>query len=257
MGPGQQQGPSAPQQDDVNRLNSMVTHTTAIPILLASASPRRRQLLALLGVSFEVVASNVDEVMLPGELPADLAQRLSLVKAKAIASVRHDAIVIAADTLVTLDGKVLGKPSSEKAAFEMLTHLRGRAHCVYSGLSVIDITRGRRCTQVAVTSVHMRDYADDEIHDYIANDDPFDKAGGYAIQNPVLDPVACIDGCYANVMGLPMCHLYRILRAWDVRVPVHPLDCCPLAIEKDCRWSSKITEMPIQEWCSRPGVTNE
>ena len=229
----------------------MSARKTATPIVLASTSPRRRQLLALMGLSFEAVASEVDETMRLRELPAQLAQRLSSAKAKAVASIRPDAIVIAADTLVTLDGKVLGKPDSDRAAFEMLARLRGREHLVYSGLSVIDAPQGRHCTQAVETSVHMRDYADDDIRSYIATGDPLDKAGAYAIQNALLDPVAWIDGCYANVMGLPMCHLYRLLRAWGVRVPVHPLNCCPLAVERGCRWSSGITEMPVEEWCSR------
>ena len=97
--------------------------------------------------------------------------------------------------------------------------------------------------------MQMRDYSDDEILGYIATGDPLDKAGAYAIQNERFDPVARVNGCYANVMGLPMCHLYRILRAWAVEVPVHPLDCCSLTVEKGCPWSADITQMPVEAWC--------
>lgn len=225
----------------------MSLYSAAIPIVLASTSPRRRQLLALMSVPFEAVASEVDETMRPQEPAAELAKRLSLAKARAIASIRRDVIVIAADTLVTLDGRVLGKPDSEIDAFEMLARLRGREHIVYSGLSVIDVPRARHCTQLVATTVLMRDYADDEIRRYVATGDPLDKAGAYAIQNTALDPVAWLNGCYANVVGLPMCHLYRVLRACHAGVLVHPLRCCPAAIEKGCPRSSGITETPLEE----------
>lgn len=227
----------------------MSLYSAAIPVVLASTSPRRRQLLALMGVPFEAIASDVDETVRPDEVPGELAKRLSLAKAKAVASIRRDVVVIAADTLVTLDGEVLGKPDSASVAFEMLARLRGREHIVYSGLSVIDVPRGRHCTQVVATSVRMRDYADDEIRRYVATGDPMDKAGAYAIQDATLDPVAWLDGCYANVMGLPMCHLYRVLQTYPVCGLVHPLRCCPLAIGSGCRWASDITVMPLgAEW---------
>jgi len=229
----------------------MSSHNVTIPIILASISPRRRQLLALMGVPFEAAASEVDETMLLDEIPAELAARLSLVKARAVALVHREAVVIAADTLVALGDDVLGKPRDEIDAFGMLARLRGREHSVYSGLSVVDGPGDRRCTQVIESRVHMRDYTDDEIRRYIGTGDPFDKAGGYAIQNATFDPVAQVDGCYTNVMGLPMCHLYRLLKAWGIDVPVHPLDCCPLAVEKGCVWSSKITEMPKRKWYSQ------
>jgi len=207
-------------------------------IVLASASPRRRELLALMGIDFTVMPSDINEAPLPGELAADMAKRLSVSKASAVAGSRPEALVIAADTLVVLDGMVLGKPSDEAVAFEMLTRLAGRQHWVYSGLAVVDAGGSRRCEQVAATLVTMRQYTADEIWRYVATGDPIDKAGAYAIQYPEFDPVAHIEGCYANVMGLPMCHVYRVLDLWGVTPPVHPLHCCPQAVEKGCRWSA-------------------
>jgi len=235
----------------------MSSYSVAIPVVLASMSPRRRQLLALMGVPFEAMPSEVDETMLPGERPAELAARLSLAKARAVASIHREAVVIAADTLVALGDDVLGKPRDEIDAFEMLARLRGREHSVYSGLSVVDVPGGRRCTQVVESRVHLRDYTDSEIRRYVGTGDPFDKAGGYAIQNAAFAPVGRVDGCYANVMGLPMCHLYRQLRAWGIDMPAHPLDCCPLAVEKGCPWSLGITEMPPEGWCPRTRTGDE
>lgn len=222
----------------------------AVPIVLASASPRRRQLLALMGLSFQVVASDVDEMIVQGEAPQQSARRLSMAKAEAVAGLYPQALVIAADTLVVLAGDILGKPTSPAAAFDMLTRLRNRQHVVYSGLTVIDSGHARRCAQVAMTPVYMRDYSVEEMQRYVATGDPMDKAGAYALQHAGFNPVACLEECYANVMGLPMCHLYRILHAWDVPVPVHPLACCPLALKVGCAWSAGITHAALLTWCT-------
>jgi len=217
-------------------------------IVLASASPRRRQLLALMGLSFQVIASEVDEDSHPGEPARELALRLSSAKAEAIAMIHPEALVIAADTLVVLDDELLGKPSNEASAFEMLSRLCGRQHQVYSGLTLIHADQRRRCEQVAVTSVTMRDYTEDEIRRYVVTGDPMDKAGAYAIQYPEFDPVARVEGCYANVMGLPMCHVYRALSLWGTKPPIHPLDCCPQAVENGCIWSVGIIGATVAEW---------
>lgn len=213
-----------------------------IQIVLASASPRRRRLLAAMGLRFETTTSHVDESIHPGESPQGLGMRLSLAKAEAIASCHPQSLIIAADTLVVLENQVLGKPINETSAARMLEQLRNRKHLVYSGLTLIDTTQGRHCSQLAMTSVYMRDYTDLEVRCYIASGDPTDKAGAYAIQHPGFAPVARIEGCYANVMGLPMCHLYRALHSWHISVPVHPLACCPLATGSGCRWAQDILE---------------
>jgi len=211
-----------------------------LPIVLASASPRRRHLLALMGLPFQVIVPEVTEDPLSGELPHELALRLSSAKAETIAKAHPEALVIAADTLVVLDGEVLGKPANETQAFEMLAKLCGRQHWVYSGLTLIHPKPYRRCEQVAKTLVTMRRYTEDEMRRYIATGDPMDKAGAYAIQHPVFDPVARIEGCYANVVGLPLCHVYRALALWAMEPPIHPLDCCPQALASGCSWSAEI-----------------
>ncbi len=177
-------------------------------VILASASPRRRELLAALGVEFEVRPSNIDETPLPGEMPLDTQHRVTLMKARA-ANARDHQTVIAADTTVLLDGEMLNKPADADDARRMLRRLRGRAHEVQS---CVVIKQGERETMEIVSSlVLMRDYGDDEIEAYIATGDPFDKAGAYAVQHPGFKPVADIRGCPLNVVGLPLCCLRRHL----------------------------------------------
>lgn len=209
-------------------------------IVLASASPRRRRLLAGAGLRFETTASHVDESLRPGELPQDLAIRLSVAKAEAVAADYPRSLIVAADTLVVLENQVLGKPASKASAARMLEQLRNREHSVYSGLTLLDTTRGRHWTRLAVTSVHMRDYTDAEIRRYLDSGDSIDKAGAYAIQHPSFAPVAHVEGCSANVMGLPLCHLYRALLSWSIPVPIHPLACCPFAANSGCAWAQDI-----------------
>jgi len=206
-----------------------------------------------MALSFDVIVSNIDEDPQPGEYPRQMALRLSMAKAQAVAMdmakaatrcQEQDTLIVAADTLVALGQEVLGKPANEEEAFCMLARLRNRRHVVYSGLALIDMASGQEHQQVAATPVLMRDYSDAEIRDYIASGDPMDKAGAYAIQHPSFESVARIDGCYTNVMGLPMCHLYRALRALHFWAPLHPLHCCPLATSSGCCWSKEIVEPP-------------
>jgi MAF protein len=183
------------------------------PLILASASPRRRELLAELELGFEVRAAAVDEIPQPGETPEALVCRLSREKAVAVAEqVPPGAIVLAADTTVVLDGENLGKPTTPDEAREMLSRLRGRAHTVMTAIAVYDTARDLLVTDLATTRVTMRDYTDEEIAAYVASGDPFDKAGGYAIQHAGFHPVAVIDGSYTNVVGLPLEHVVRALR---------------------------------------------
>ncbi len=195
-----------------------------VPLILASASPRRRELLALLQAPFHVTSADVDESRLPGESPAEMVRRLSMTKARVVAGRQSTGWVIASDTVVVLDGKVLGKPADAEEARVMLRRLRGRAHWVYSGIALCDAASGRCESDVVATEVWMRDYGEDEIEAYVASGDPLDKAGAYGIQNEPFHPVARIAGCYASVMGLPLCHLYRLLRRWG-----HPLSQSPQA----------------------------
>jgi septum formation protein len=186
-------------------------------LLLASQSPRRRELLALLGLPFEADASNVDEASRSNESPAMLAARLSQAKARAC-SVGH-AVIIACDTIVAHAGQVLGKPGDADEAAEMLHRLRGRPHSVYTAITLLDKGTGHSVTEVAETQVTMRAYTDAEMAAYVASGDPMDKAGAYAIQHCGFHPVSEVQGCFANVIGLPLCHLTRHLRAWGIDPP--------------------------------------
>jgi septum formation protein len=205
-------------------------------LILASASPRRRELVTLFGLDFKFVPADVDESPRAGESPEDLVRRLSRAKAALAAQPFSDSIILAADTVVSIDGAILGKPRDADDARRMLRLLRGRAHTVFSGVTV---ARGaRQITQIATTSVWMRDYADSEIAAYVATGDPLDKAAAYAIQHDGFRPVARIEGCHANVMGLPLCHLYRALKEFrsavakpDRACQAHLQIICPVARE--------------------------
>ncbi len=175
-----------------------------LKIVLASASPRRRQLLSEVGLVFDVRPSNVDEAARPGETPLETQKRVTMEKALAVQRAR-DEIVIACDTTVLLDGVMLNKPADEAEAWDMLRRLRGREHAVQSVIVVVGDARAD--LEVVVSHVRMRAYTDAEIADYIASGDPFDKAGAYAVQHAGFRPVAEIRGCPLNVIGLALCAL--------------------------------------------------
>jgi MAF protein len=187
-------------------------------LILASASPRRRELLARLGLPFEVVEPQVDERGLGGR-PERLARRLAAAKSRAVAASRSQATVLAADTVVAYRGDILGKPQDAAEAEAMLRRLRGRSHRVVTAVTVLPPAQtgarrgGRRRPLIdhAVTRVTMRRYSDAEIAASIASGDPFDKAGAYAIQDERLSPVEAYDGCYCNVVGLPLWTALRLL----------------------------------------------
>ena len=207
------------------------------PIVLASSSPRRRQLFALLGLPFQAVDPQVDETALEGENPKSTALRLASAKAQEAAMSHPEAIIVAADTLVILGEKILGKPEDGDEAVAVLEGLRGKKHRVISAVIVLDaVTRDKR-EEVADTQVWMRDYSQEEIARYIERGEPFDKAGGYAIQDKEFRPVARLEGCYANVMGLPLCHLYRALKRVGVGPPTTPLEACTGFTGYDCQVS--------------------
>jgi septum formation protein len=209
-------------------------------IILASESPRRRELLAALGLRFAVRPADVDETPLADERPEELARRLSRIKAHVASENAPGPLVIAADTLVVLDDVVLDKPGSPDEALEILRRLRGRTHQVLTGLTLRRGATGHECTQLARTPVTMRDYGEDELRAYVASGDPMDKAGAYAIQNEAFAPVARLQDCYANVVGLPLCHLYRALVQHGVTMH-HPLDVCPWPVQQGrCDWAAAI-----------------
>lgn len=187
-------------------------------IILASASPRRQELLRRLGLQFTIQAAGIAEQVIRGATPEEVTARVAAAKAEAV---EHPGkIVVAADTAVVLDGEILGKPASPREAEGMLRCLSGRAHRVLTALALCE--GGRTHIDVVCTTVYMRPYTAAEIAAYIASGDPLDKAGAYAVQNPQFHPVARIHGCYQNVVGLPLCHLSRRLLAAGVAVPTLP-----------------------------------
>jgi len=225
-------------------------------LILASNSPRRKQLLAFAGWDFLPLSPQVDESVLPGEAPGDYVERLARAKAKEALSrllvqqgsagqgdpnLRNAAevIILAADTAVVDrqqvaesggTSQILGKPADEQEAEAMLRRLRGRTHQVYTGLAVLkatdlylsDLSSISEVSAVVITDVPMREYCDEEMMAYIATGDPLDKAGAYAIQHPVFRPVQNLQGCYANVMGLPVCHAAGLLAEFGLH-PARPI----------------------------------
>jgi len=186
-------------------------------IVLASNSPRRRELLKLGCWKFRTRPADVDESQQPGEAPGAYVLRLAGSKARACAkSAQVEEIILAADTAVIHGSAILGKPKEAAEAVEMLKDLRGRTHQVYTGLVLLRLSDGRLVTDLCITDVPMRSYRDDEIEAYVATGDPLDKAGAYAIQNAGFHPVESMQGCYASVMGLPLCHLTRSLQKLDL-----------------------------------------
>ena len=193
-------------------------------IILASQSPRRKELLERMGIrDFETISPNVDESAFHGLPPEELVRRLSAEKAAAVAGrVGEDAIVIAADTVVALEGAVLGKPADELDAFKMLSALSGVRHQVYTGVTVC--RGGEKQTAHEVTDVTFRELSEEEIEHYIATGEPMDKAGAYGIQGYGALLIQGISGDYYNVMGLPVCRLSGMLARFGV-------DCLKLAAQ--------------------------
>lgn len=215
------------------------------PLILASASPRRRQLLALAGWPFAVATADIDETPLPAEHPSAFVGRLSQAKARAVADrlppTNEQPIIVACDTTVVHDDTLLNKPADAAEARAMLTTLRGRTHLVLTGLAVLDTATGALHAEIVETPVPMRSFSDAEMEAYIASGDPLDKAGAYAIQHPSFQPVdrAVFRHCFANVMGLPLCHLRRSLHAFGLASPeLH--QACQAFIPYDCPLHSEL-----------------
>ena len=192
---------------------------SADPLVLASRSPRRRELLAEAGVAFTVAPADIDESATEALEPAEHAMGLAAAKAAALADGEHT--VLGADTVVVLDGEILGKPADAAAARDRLGKLSGRAHEVVTGLALAGPTGGRARGH-RTTRVRFRDLEPAEIERSIALGTPFDKAGGYGIQDEQLAPVAAFEGCRANVLGLPLCLLEGLLGELGIGVR---LDC--------------------------------
>lgn len=232
-------------------------------LILASNSPRRKQLMALAGWDFVVVPAQVDESILPGELPDAYVRRLAQAKANAVRQQivpdsLDGALIVAADTAVVdldpraqVDGGVmytiLGKPADAAQAEVMLRALRGRMHQVYTAVAVLAVsdsrcTPGEEASEVCVSDVYMRQYRDEELLAYIASGDPMDKAGAYAIQHPGFKPVERLEGCYANVMGLPVCVLARLLARCGAPAQGDILQACQQTFGSPCPIASQVVK---------------
>jgi septum formation protein len=187
------------------------------PLVLASASPRRRWLLEKLGRRFDVVAPDLAEVARPGEAPAGFAQRMAEEKAAEVTVRRPDAWVLAADTVVALGATALGKPRDVADAVAMLTALAGRPHTVFTGVALFQPGGGAAERTVVATSVVFRELTAEEIHEYLATGEPFDRAGSYAIQGEGAHLVDRVEGSYTNVIGLPLPEVAEWFRRWRIR----------------------------------------
>jgi septum formation protein len=204
-------------------------------LVLASNSPRRKYLLALGGWEFQILPFDIDERINHGESPQNYVKRIAQEKAdKATSSVNRGNIVIAADTIVVDGDDILGKPDHERDAWKMLKRLRGRTHQVYTAMSVVDSTSGNTSTDLCITEVTMRSYSPAEMNAYISSGDPLDKAGAYAIQHKDFNPVDNLTGCFANVVGLPLCHLARLLRKYEIYPTNNLVANCQESLEFNC-----------------------
>jgi septum formation protein len=182
-------------------------------LVLASGSPRRKILLGQIGLTFEVRESGVDESIDVGDNPATHVTVLSQQKASAVADGYDDAIIIGADTVVVLDGKIIGKPSDEREAEVMLNALSGRWHEVYTGFTLVDRPSDRQISRVEMTKVKFRKLADSEIAEYVRSGSPMDKAGAYGIQDDYGAVfVERIEGCFYTVVGFPLTKFYVTLK---------------------------------------------
>lgn len=191
--------------------------------ILASASPRRKELLGAIGLDFAVIVSEADEDSVSKELePSLYVQELAMLKAAATAKAvieYKDTIVLAADTIVTLDGKILGKPSDKEDAFDMLKALSGRTHEVYTGYCVMRIADGFSVCNAVKTEVTFKELTDEKINNYIATNEPMDKAGSYGIQGLGGLLIEKFNGDYQNVVGLPVSALADTLeKEFDIRI---------------------------------------
>ena len=210
-------------------------------LLLASQSPRRRELLSFLGSAFNATTADVDESIFPNEKPADYVLRLAESKARASArDARDPGLVIGSDTAVVDAEEILGKPRDKREAEMMLRKLRGRTHQVYTGIAVYDATSDKVFSELCISDVPMREYSDAEMDAYIATGDPMDKAGGYAIQHPEFQPVEKFSGCFASVMGFPLCHLTRTLEKMGIEIDADIPQACRSSLLYKCTISDAI-----------------
>jgi septum formation protein len=189
-----------------------------LSIILASGSPRRRDLLRQIGVDFDVYPADVNESILANESPEDYAVRISLDKVRAVAKKVGGGIIIGADTIVVFKDMILGKPIDSEDAKRMLEMLSGKMHKVITGLAIMNAATGMVICKIATTSVWFRDLDEDEVKKYVLSGESLDKAGAYGIQGKGALLVARIEGCYNNVVGLPLSLLDEVLRKFGINL---------------------------------------
>jgi septum formation protein len=187
-------------------------------IILASASPRRKELLEKIGLKFDVEPSDYEEDISPGIEPHKLAKSLSLKKAELVAKNYENALVIAADTFIVINDEVLGKPLTENEARRMLRTINGRQHSVITGFTIIDTGNSKAITRSLETKVHIKKLTSKEIDSYVESKEPLDKAGAYAIQGLGSVIVEKIEGDYFNVIGLPLSAVVESLKEFGVNI---------------------------------------
>ncbi len=227
--------------------------TSNINLILASASPRRSELLRRLGLAFEVRPSCIDEDERPGAAPVETVLRLAQAKARA-SEIRTPnngngaGLILAADTVIEFEGRLLGKPVDREDAVAMLMNLAGRRHRVMTAVCVMEARRRRTVASVVVSEVTMRSYSRREAKSYAACGEPLDKAGSYAIQGRGAELIAGWSGCYNNIIGLPLCETARLILHFEPSAPIDESSCrlpdglpCPRLVE------------PYPEWVLRAG----
>lgn len=185
-------------------------------LILASSSPRRQELLSLLGISLRIVPSEIDEILLKGELPEEYVHRLAITKAQQVAEKFPDSWVLAADTIVVINGEVLEKPKDVREAEAMLKKLSAQEHRVITGYCILQIQAGKKRERVVSSLVKFKRLSDKEICWYINTGEPFDKAGGYAVQGKAAFMIKEIKGSYTNVVGLPLCEVIEDMQELGV-----------------------------------------
>ena len=184
-------------------------------VILASASPRRRELFQSIGLKFKIIPAHVNENYLAGESPRQHVKRLSIDKAMVIARKYPEAWVLGADTIVVIDGLILGKPKNEAQARKMLRKLSGREHKVFTGFSIAHVAAKIYQTKVIQSAVQFKTISPKEMDWYVASDEPYDKAGGYAVQGQGACFIKSIRGSYTNVIGLPLCEVLEELKKFE------------------------------------------
>jgi septum formation protein len=210
-------------------------------LILASQSPRRKQLFEWTGWPFEIIPALNSEEVLPAEPPLDYVKRMSSEKAAAVISkVKGENLILAADTMVVLNGRTLGKPETHEQARKFLLELRGRVHYVHTALYFEDSVTQKSEQDLCTSQVKMRDYTENEMQSYINSEDPMDKAGAYAVQHKGFHPVQDFRGCLANVMGLPLCHVVRTMGKMGINPTQDVPFTCQKNLDYDCPVTSQI-----------------